>query len=168
MDHLACLSWAIPLTSSFRCCCKFFVLPLFSLIFARFSSVPMKLQDGSSSLKRLFSAKFLKKMSKNQKEVPRAKNTKDFSEKQRGKKSWKFLIQTFPETNTNLKICMTHPIALLKYSRFIATPFSHIPRATVSQLPTKSWLKISFSNQSAFVARNPVVFQIQVTHHDYT
>ena len=115
-----------------RCCCKFFVLPLFSLIFARFSSVPMKLQDGSFSLKRLFSAKFLKKMSKNQKEVPRAKNTKDFSEKQRGKKSWKFLIQTFPETNTNLKIWMTHLIALLKYSRFIATPFSHIPRATVT------------------------------------
>ena len=71
-------------------------------------------------------------MSKNQKEVPRAKNTKDFSEKQRGKKSWKFLIQTFPETNTNLKIWMTHLIALLKYSRFIATPFSHIPRATVT------------------------------------
>lgn len=68
-----------------RCCCKFFVLPLFSLIFARFSSVPMKLQDGSSSLKRLFSAKFLKKMSKNQKEVPRAKNTKDFLKSRGGK-----------------------------------------------------------------------------------
>ena len=80
-----------------RCCCKFFVLPLFSLIFARFSSVPMKLQDGSSSLKRLFSAKFLKKMSKNQKEVPRAKNTKDFSEKQRGKNPGNSWFKLFPK-----------------------------------------------------------------------
>ena len=80
-----------------RCCCKFFVLPLFSLIFARFSSVPMKLQDGSSSLKRLFSAKFLKKMSKNQKEVPRAKNTKDFSEKQRRKNPGNSWFKLFPK-----------------------------------------------------------------------
>ena len=80
-----------------RCCCKFFVLPLFSLIFARFSSVPMKLQDGSSSLKRLFSAKFLKKMSKNQKEVPRAKNTKDFLKSRGGRNPGNSWFKLFPK-----------------------------------------------------------------------
>ena len=82
-----------------RCCCKFFVLPLFSLIFARFSSVPMKLQDGSSSLKRLFSAKFFKKMSKYQKDVPRAAKNREVFLKTRGEeKSWNFLIQIlFPK-----------------------------------------------------------------------
>ena len=116
-----------------RCCCKFFVLPLFSLIFARFSSVPMKLQDGSSSLKRLFSAKFLKKMSKNQKEVPRAKNTKDFL-KSRGGKILEILDSNFSRNKYQSENMddTSHCITLLKYSRFIATPFSHIPRATVT------------------------------------
>ena len=117
-----------------RCCCNFFVLPLFSLIFARFSSVPMKLQDGSSSLKRLFSAKFLKKMSKNQKEVPRAKNTKDFSEKQEGEEILEILDSNFSRNKYQSENMddTSHCITLLKYSRFIATPFSHIPRATVT------------------------------------
>ena len=167
MDHLACLSWALPLTSSFRCCCKFFVLPLFSLIFARFSSVPMKLQDGSSSLKRLFSAKFFKKMSKYQKDVPRAAKNREVFLKTRGEeKSWNFLIQILFPKHIHIWKYVWHIVALLSSHDLL--PLFHIPRATVSQLPTKSWLKISFSNQSAFVARNPVVFQIQVTHHDYT
>ena len=117
-----------------RCCCKFFVLPLFSLIFARFSSVPMKLQDGSSSLKRLFSAKFLKKMSKNQKEVPRAKNTKDFFWKAEGEEILEILDSNFSRNKYQSENMYdtSHWTTLLKYSRFIATPFSHIPRATVT------------------------------------
>ena len=62
-------------------------------------------------------------MSKNQKEVPRAKNTKDFSEKQRGKKSWKFLIQTFPETNTNLKIMYDTSHCITQVLTIYCNPF---------------------------------------------
>ena len=73
-------------------------------------------------------------MSKNQKEVPRAKNTKDFSEKQEGEEILEILDSNFSRNKYQSENMddTSHCITLLKYSRFIATPFSHIPRATVT------------------------------------